>query len=111
MSPTEPSEGRNFNRRRFFGTAAVTLAAAQLGMISSAAAQSATATPPILLPAKPAADNSFGRIKQIDAGLLNVAYAEAGPVEVPRSFFCTAGPMTFTALPRSRRCWRRPATG
>ena len=83
MSPTEPSEGRNFNRRRFFGTAAVTLAAAQLGMISSAAAQSATATPPILLPAKPAADNSFGRIKQIDAGLLNVAYAEAGPVDGP----------------------------
>ena len=28
-----------------------------------------------------------------------------------RSFFCTAGPTTFTALSMSRRCWRRPATG
>ncbi len=83
MSPTEPSEDLNLDRRRFFGTAAVTLAAAQLGMISSAAAQSATATPPVLLPAKPGADNSFGPLKQIDAGLLNVAYAEGGPIDGP----------------------------
>ena len=34
----------NHNRRRFFGTAAMTIAAAQLGMIGSADAQSADKT-------------------------------------------------------------------
>ena len=52
------------SRRRFLGTAAAALTTAQLGTIGSAAAQSAT---------------SLGAIKQIDAGLLNIGYAEAGP--------------------------------
>ena len=49
------------------------IAAAQLGMIDSAAAQ--VRCPPI----KPGTNTSFGAIKQIDAGVLNVGYAEAGP--------------------------------
>ena len=52
------------DRRHFLGTAAMTLAAAQLGSAAAAA------TPA-----------SFGALKQIDAGLLNVGYAEAGPRE------------------------------
>src|SRR5690242_11506917 len=32
---------------------------------------------------KPGVDPSFGSLKQIDAGLLNVGYAEAGPANGP----------------------------
>ena len=39
------SEEINHHRRRFFGTAAMTIAAAQLGMIGSADAQSSKAKP------------------------------------------------------------------
>jgi pimeloyl-ACP methyl ester carboxylesterase len=64
------------DRRRFLGTAALAFAGLQLGVFDSANAQvgkakkaGSTAT----------ADASFGPIKQIDAGVLNVGYAEAGP--------------------------------
>ena len=67
----------NYPRRRFFGAAAMTFAAAQLGMIGSANAQASKSKP---LPAiKPGANTSFGQLKQIDAGALSVGYAEAGP--------------------------------
>jgi hypothetical protein len=59
----------------------------------------------------PGTNTSFGPLKQIDAGLLNIGYAEAGPAEGPRSSFCTGGPMTFTALSTSPLCWQRRATG
>ena len=59
----------------------------------------------------PSSNGSFGPIKQIDAGLLNVGYAEAGPADGLRSFFCTAGLMTFTASSMSLLCWQRRATG
>ena len=39
MDTIKTSEEINRDRRRFFGTAAMTIAAAQLGMIGSAAAQ------------------------------------------------------------------------
>jgi pimeloyl-ACP methyl ester carboxylesterase len=64
------------NRRQFLGTAAVTLAAAQLGMPGTADAQSNKTK---LAPIKPGAHTSFASLKQIDAGVLNVSYAEAGP--------------------------------
>ena len=54
------------DRRRFLGTAAMTAAAAQLGVFGSAHAQSRAA-------------ESFGTLQQIDAGVLNIGYAEAGP--------------------------------
>jgi pimeloyl-ACP methyl ester carboxylesterase len=66
----------NPHRRRFFGTVATAFAAAQLGLIGFANAQSGTAKP---LPAiKPGTNTSFGGLKQIDAGVLNIGYAEAG---------------------------------
>jgi pimeloyl-ACP methyl ester carboxylesterase len=71
------------DRRRFFGTAAMTIAAAQLGMIGSAKAQpskTGPADPPTI---KPGTNTSFGSLKQIDAGVLNVGYAEAGPAGGP----------------------------
>jgi pimeloyl-ACP methyl ester carboxylesterase len=67
-------------RRRFFGTAAMTLAAAQLGAIASAAVQDAGAASklPVI---KAGTNTSFKSLKQINAGLLDVGYAEDGPSE------------------------------
>jgi pimeloyl-ACP methyl ester carboxylesterase len=64
------------DRRRFFGSAAMAVAATQLGMIAPAAAQRTEAKVPAI---KPGTNTSFGPLKQIDAGVLNVGYAEAGP--------------------------------
>jgi pimeloyl-ACP methyl ester carboxylesterase len=77
------SEQLNYDRRRFLGTAAITIAAAQLGITGSAKAQSSKARPGDLRTAKPGTHTSFGPLKQIDAGLLNVGYAEAGPADGP----------------------------
>jgi pimeloyl-ACP methyl ester carboxylesterase len=71
----------NQSRRRFCGIAAGTFAAAQFGLIGSAHAQGAKeATLPAV---RPGANTSFGPLKQIDAGLLDVGYAEAGPAGGP----------------------------
>ncbi len=72
------SEEINHDRRRFLGTAVMTIAAAELSMIRSADAQSGTTKRADLPAAKRGTNTSFGSLKQIDAGLLNVGYAEAG---------------------------------
>jgi pimeloyl-ACP methyl ester carboxylesterase len=69
------------HRRRFLGAAATALAAAQLGMIEPAAAQSAEANPPAPAAIEPGTSPSFAPLKQIDAGVLGVGYAEAGPAD------------------------------
>jgi pimeloyl-ACP methyl ester carboxylesterase len=69
----------NHDRRRFFGAAAMAIAATQFGMLTSAKAQSAKDAAAI----KPGTNTSFAALKQIDAGLLNVGYAEAGPADGP----------------------------
>ena len=72
------SEKTKYNRRRFLGIAAAGAAGASVGLISSASAQSEktnTGRPTL----KSGTNTSFGPLKQIDAGLLNVGYAEAGP--------------------------------
>jgi pimeloyl-ACP methyl ester carboxylesterase len=76
---TDTPEDINHQRRSFFGAAAAGLAAAQLGMSGPAAAQSGDKLPAI----KPGANTSFSSLKQIDAGVLNVGYAEAGPAGGP----------------------------
>jgi pimeloyl-ACP methyl ester carboxylesterase len=68
-------------RRRFFGAAALTLAAAEFGMIGSADAQAGKAKSTGLPATKPGTHTSFASLKQIDAGALNVGYAEAGPAD------------------------------
>jgi len=83
MDTIEMFEGIDHHRRRFVGAAAVTIAAAQLGMAGSADAQPGK-TKPMSLPAiKPGTNTSFASLKQIDAGALNVGYAEAGPADGP----------------------------
>jgi pimeloyl-ACP methyl ester carboxylesterase len=79
----EMSEEINRERRRFLGTAAMTIAAAQLGMIGSAKAQSSEMKPAGSITINPGTNTSFGSLKQIDAGLLSVGYAEAGPTNGP----------------------------
>jgi pimeloyl-ACP methyl ester carboxylesterase len=73
------SEKINYQRRRFLGTAAMTIATTQLGRFGSANAQSSKTKPAVLAMTKPGTNTSFGSLKQIDAGVLNVGYAEAGP--------------------------------
>ena len=75
------SSGPDRGRRRVLAAAALSVAAAQLGTTLPATAQAqgpSTAAPPAI---KPGTNTSFGPLKQIDAGLLNVGYAEAGPAD------------------------------
>ena len=87
------AEKINRQRRRFIGAAAMSIAAAHLGMTGSAQAQSSKTTPTDVPAIKPGAHTSFGPLKQIDAGVLNVGYAEAGPASGPAmnvALFCLA---------------------
>lgn len=67
------------DRRRFVSAAATAFATTQLGIIGTVAAQQQAQVPAI----KPGTNTSLGPLKQIDAGLLNVGYAEAGPADGP----------------------------
>lgn len=73
------SEKINRQRRRFLSTAAMTIATTQLGLFGSAIAQSSKTKPAVLSMMKSGTTTSFDSLKQIDAGILNVGYAEAGP--------------------------------
>ena len=70
----------NNDRRRFLGTAMMYAAGARFGVIREAGygtlseERSATAAP---------SGPNFDSLKQIDAGVLNVGYAEAGPANGP----------------------------
>jgi pimeloyl-ACP methyl ester carboxylesterase len=66
------------SRRRFLGNVATSIAAAHFGMVDSADAQSSTVNSADVPP-----NRSFGPLKQIDAGLLDVGYAETGPATGP----------------------------
>jgi pimeloyl-ACP methyl ester carboxylesterase len=75
------SETINTRRRGLLGGAAITLAAAQFSMLSSARAQAGSDNAASPSAAGSGSNASFGPLKQIDAGLLNVGYAEAGPTD------------------------------
>jgi pimeloyl-ACP methyl ester carboxylesterase len=77
------SANMSLHRRRFLGTAAAAVAAEQLGLIDSAAAQSKKPKLAAVPAIKPGTNTSFAALKQIDAGLLNFGYAEAGPADGP----------------------------
>jgi hypothetical protein len=63
---------RNISGTPFFALAIIVLAAATLGANNLATGASSNDD-------TTASQKSFGPIKQINAGLLNVGYAEAGP--------------------------------
>jgi pimeloyl-ACP methyl ester carboxylesterase len=73
------SEAIDHQRRRLLRAAAASVVAAQLGMVGRANAQGGNTTPTRLPVIKPGTNTSFASLKQIDAGVLNVGYAEAGP--------------------------------
>src|ERR1700731_330158 len=83
MSTIKTSEEINHNRRRFCGTAAMTIAAAQFVTLGSAFAQPGIAKAASALTTKAGTHASLGPLKQINAGLLNIGYAEAGPANGP----------------------------
>ncbi len=83
MEKRKSPELIDHSRRRFFGAAALGIAAAQLGMLGAARAQGGTPKPVSVPAMKPGTNTSFRAVRQIDAGLLNVGYAEAGPPDGP----------------------------
>ena len=78
MEKIRTSKEIDHTRRHLLGAAALSLAAAPFALGAPASAQSAA------LPAiKPGTNTSLGPIKQVNAGLLNVGYAEMGPAGGP----------------------------
>src|SRR3982751_1452092 len=76
------SEEIDNDRRRFFSAAAMTIAATRLGALGAAERRPAQGHAAGARPAtthEPAPHTSFGPLRQIDAGVLNVGYAETGP--------------------------------
>lgn len=78
------------HRRKFFGVAAGTVAVG-LGVLDLARAETEA-------PRSSASNASFGAIKQIDAGVLNVGYAEAGPANGPVAILLHGWPYDIHAF-------------
>ncbi len=77
------SKETNPDRRRFLGAAAMTFAATQIGLFGCASMKdddSDAVDPP---PDNSGMIGSLGAIQQIDAGPLNIGYAQAGPADGP----------------------------
>jgi len=78
MNTTSRLEETNCNRRRFLGLAALGIAAAEFVALDSVQAQSIERTSARI---EAGTSTSFGPVKQVEAGLLNVGYADAGPTD------------------------------
>ena len=83
MNEINTPEGICRHRRELFGAGALTLAAAQLGLIGPAVAQSSNTEQAPVPAAALGTHRSFGPLKQIEAGVLAVGYAEVGPADGP----------------------------
>ena len=81
LSEEVDHEEINHHRRRFFGATAATLTAAQFGVIGPANAQSGPSSPTRVPAIKAGTHTSFAPLKHMNAGVLNVGYAEAGPAD------------------------------
>jgi pimeloyl-ACP methyl ester carboxylesterase len=77
------NEETKYGRRRFLGSAAMTIAVAKLVAIDSVRAQSGNIKKTIATTPNARTNTSFSPLKQINAGLLNVGYAEDGPSHGP----------------------------
>jgi hypothetical protein len=76
-------EGVNRDRRRFLRGAVVAVASAELLMRRSAEAQTSGGGPSRPPAIGPGASSLLASLKQVDAGVLNVGYAEVGPDNGP----------------------------
>jgi len=79
MHTANPPEIFSATRRRFVGTAAAAAALAQFGAAMPARAATGNKLPAIT----PGAHTSLGPLKQVDAGVVSVGYAEVGPADGP----------------------------
>lgn len=77
MKPANMSEQTDYSRRRFLCNTAMTVAAAQFVTAGLADEQSDGAA----MQGSPAMNGGFSSLKQVDAGVLNIGYAEAGPAD------------------------------
>jgi len=77
------SEEIREDRRNFLALAATTLAGGELAFAGRASAQSSGDLRTATTRDPSAHASAFGAIKQIDAGVLNVGYVEAGPANGP----------------------------
>jgi pimeloyl-ACP methyl ester carboxylesterase len=73
----------NSDRRWFLRTSAMALVASDLAMISPAKAEVNETAAETVSPIKRGTHTSFASLKQIEAGVLSIGYAEAGPVDGP----------------------------
>jgi len=70
-----------YNRRHFLNNAFMSFGAAELWMLGLESKQFINQNFAHTSMSKPGINKSFDQIKQIDAGVLNVGYAEAGPTD------------------------------
>jgi len=80
------SDASILDRRRFLGSTAMTVAAAQWGAMAvggGGTAQAASKSPPTGGGGQGSNGSFGGPLKQIDAGVLNVGYVEVGPAKGP----------------------------
>lgn len=77
------SDEINHPRRRFIGAIALSLAATQFTSAGAVRAQAGAGEAPRLPAVAPGTNKSFPVLKQIDAGVLNVGYAELGASDAP----------------------------
>ena len=76
------SQPIDHERRRFFGTAGRNHCRRPIRLDHPGKREGAR-TKRALPATKPGTNTSFGPLKQIDAGVLNIGYAEAGPADGP----------------------------
>jgi pimeloyl-ACP methyl ester carboxylesterase len=80
VNTTNLSQAIHQNRRGFLRNTAFAMAVAPLVPAAFAGPQSSKSSIP---PIRPGTNTSFGTIRQINAGVLNVGYAETGPANGP----------------------------
>jgi pimeloyl-ACP methyl ester carboxylesterase len=78
LHPIAASQDGRHDRRHLLGRAAAAIATAQFAMMGAAKAQ-AGPLPPI----EPGTNTVFRALKQINAGVLNIGYAQDGPADGP----------------------------
>jgi pimeloyl-ACP methyl ester carboxylesterase len=83
MNVRELADMASLRRRGFLGRAALAVTGASWGLTGAAVSQTRDSTPGTASTATPGTYASLGALKHIDAGVLNVAYAEAGPADGP----------------------------
>src|SRR4051812_29703422 len=85
MTPSKEymSKGIIYNRRHFINNAFIAFGAAELSMIRLEGEQTTHQHSAYASMSESGINRSFEQIKQIDAGDLNVGYAEAGPADGP----------------------------